>query len=789
MRERDNGGIGGAASALYRHARTRFRMAGRAERTGWVIGFVATAPIVVPVFAALYAKRRAVKRRVRIVTQPFVPPSHTPGPRLPNPAAEATLAAEPSSFALLRVIGNDLPPRHVAGQSRANLDFILKNEPEFEGCEKIWVVNRVVDPEQRDWFVSRLEEAGRRHEVIPFDLDEYARVPLDFSLMPEPQPLLEDTRPGLPDDYAEARRIAQIHRLKNAYVMNNNGARNRAIEIGAAAGAKWILPFDGNIIMSAEDWAHLRQATEGAGHAQYLVVPMARMGDNARALGPMNPSDAREEPQMAFRRDALLRFDERHPYGRRPKVELFARLGVPGPWSTNRNDPWDLQAGPLDPGMHRVARGGMVRRLGSGKAEMEMRGTARARGIARCEGIVTLLRHADAIVLRARGYAPKHPVLYAGAPNALRAAPDGPLASAVAEGAQRAMARGPHSVTDKTELPPSGDAHDYYHPAPYWWPNPARADGLPYVWRDGERVPGTEMDSPESGRFDRTRWQMMVEDTLSCALAHAGLGDASAREHGRTLVRRWFLDATTAMAPHLRYAQVRRGHNGDEGNGTGIIELKDIAVVLDAVRLLDDPELSAGMERWLRTYADWLLHSAQGRRERRARNNHGLCFDIQLASIAAFLGDTDLLMECWMWSASRLSGHFDEEGAQPHELARTLSRHYAAYNLQNWLTLLRLYRGCGVPIEHQPELERLAAGVEWIMGRRDAEWEYEQIAPFDEERLTPISIAAADLSLGLPPAPSDLEAAVRLVFGPHDGIPPFWPLALITPDAAFRARP
>ena len=44
--------------------------------------------------------------------------------------------------------------------------------------------------------------------------------------------------------------------------------------------------------------------------------------------------------------------------------------------------------------------------------------------------------------------------------------------------------------TDKTTEPPSGDRHEYWHPAPYWWPNPATADGLPYVWRYGERAPG-----------------------------------------------------------------------------------------------------------------------------------------------------------------------------------------------------------------------------------------------------------------------------------------------------------
>ena len=776
--------VGGATRNFYRRVRTRIRMAGTAERAAWIAGIAVASPVVLPVFVVFYVRRRAEKRRIRALRRPFIPVSKPPEPIVSDPSIEAAMASEPDTFALVRVIGNDLPPRHKAGQSRSNLEFVLKNEPEFENCEKIWIVNRIVDPVERGWTIDRLKAAGQRFEVIPFDLDEYSRVPLDFSLMPEPQIMLSGAPLGIADDYAEARLVAQIHRLKNAYVMHNNGARNRAIELGRQA-AKWVLPFDGNIFLTNEDWTHMVQAVEREPTHRYVVVPMARLGDNSVAFDPMDPNDALEEPQIAFRRDAPLRFDEAHPYGRRPKVELLARLGVSGTWDRNICDPWDLQAGPLDPDMHRTGSGGMVRRLASGQATMEVRGTSRARGIARADGIVALLRRADAMVLRSRGYDPKRAVLFSRAAETLRASPSGVLASAVCSAARTAMERGPLSVTHKTEPPPSGNTHDYYHPAPYWWPNPKSGNGLPYVRRDGERVPGTEMHSPESHRFDRTRWQMMVEGTLACALAHSGLGDTNAGGHARALVRGWFIDPETAMTPHLRYSQVRRGHNGDEGSATGIIEFKDIALVLDAVRLLGDEDLCEAMKDWLKPYAEWLLTSPQGLKERRALNNHGLCFDIQLASIAAFLDETDLLMECWMWSCSRLTGHFDDEGAQPHELGRTLSKHYAVFNLQNWLTLLRLYQGCGVPIEHQPEVQRVAKGIEWLMARRYGDWEHKQIAPFDGDRFVPLALAAADLGLAGPARPEDgALVRERPLFDAHDGIPPFWPLILREPPSS-----
>ena len=45
------------------------------------------------------------------------------------------------------------------------------------------------------------------------------------------------------------------------------------------------------------------------------------------------------------------------------------------------------------------------------------------------------------------------------------------------------------SVVDKSELPPSGDIHDFLSLAPYRWPDPTKRDGLPYIGRDGKTNP------------------------------------------------------------------------------------------------------------------------------------------------------------------------------------------------------------------------------------------------------------------------------------------------------------
>ena len=44
--------------------------------------------------------------------------------------------------------------------------------------------------------------------------------------------------------------------------MNNNGARNAALDDGVALGYDWVLPFDGNCIFDAEEWRKLKSELE-----------------------------------------------------------------------------------------------------------------------------------------------------------------------------------------------------------------------------------------------------------------------------------------------------------------------------------------------------------------------------------------------------------------------------------------------------------------------------------------------------------------------------------------------
>lgn len=322
-------------------------------------------------------------------------PPPQPDPAELRRAAPADAAAD-DTFALYRIIGNELPPRHGQGQNLRSLEFQLAHEPDLPGCEKTWVLNRIVDPAMEQALIERLEKAGRRWLRIPFDSDEYARIGWDHEGLPSRDFLDSRAFRRLSAEQQASARL-RVYRHKNNYVMNNNGARNFAIADGRTR-ARWILPWDGNCFLNPHAWHHLREAVAEYPGARYVVVPMQRLQNNTDALAIDHPREAEEEPQIAFHRNAREQFDEAHPYGRWPKAELLCRLGVPGRWDYWARKPWDLPVPDYAQEAGRYVEAGWVLRLCSGEQSLE--GSAYRdgvnRGLKRAEAIQAFIDGVDA---------------------------------------------------------------------------------------------------------------------------------------------------------------------------------------------------------------------------------------------------------------------------------------------------------------------------------------------------------------------------------------------------------
>ena len=311
------------------------------------------------------------------------------------------IAAAKDSFMLVRIIGNDLEPRHRKGQSFDNASFILDNEPAFPDCDKFWIVNRIADPDEEARIVRLLEGRGQSFVRIPFDLEAYGRIAWDIDRLAAKQ-LRFSGKSGRSAELTPARYETLIRHSKNRYLMNNNGARNKALEI-ARTRAKWLMPWDGNCYLTEQAFRQIRRAIEARPYLPYVVVPMARIVENLALLDENFKPPAREEPQIIFRADTTDLFDEDYAYGRRPKVEMLWRLGVPGPWDRFRDDPWDFQRPSLAPDAGLFHKAGWVARLDSGRSHLEI-GKAGfvARWSSRDEAIVDMIDRCDALATAAR---------------------------------------------------------------------------------------------------------------------------------------------------------------------------------------------------------------------------------------------------------------------------------------------------------------------------------------------------------------------------------------------------
>src|SRR5207247_1046274 len=173
-----------------------------------------------------------------------------------------------------------------------------------------------------------------------------------------------------------------------------------------------------------------------------------------------------------------------------------------------------------------------------------------------------------------------------------------PALAALRTRADRELNTQPLTIVHKPKAPPSGDKHDYVSMAPYFWPDPNKADGLPYIRRDG-RV------NPERERYDAPLLRKMSQAVGTLSLAYYLTNDERYAVHAARYLRVWFLDVPTRMNPNLNYAQFIPGVT--DGRGIGIIDTVSLLQVVDGIGMLRGSPAwtdadQAGLTAWFRDY-------------------------------------------------------------------------------------------------------------------------------------------------------------------------------------------
>ena len=298
------------------------------------------------------------------------------------------------------------------------------------------------------------------------------------------------------------------------------------------------------------------------------------------------------------------------------------------------------------------------------------------------------------------------------------------------EAADAALEEEPYSVIHKDIVPPSGDKHDYLSFSRYWWPDPDKPDGLPYIRKDGV------VNWKLIANGDRVRLGHFRDDVQALALAGYILKDPRYTRHAAKMVQTWFLDEETRMNPNLNFGQGVPGRA--HGRGPGIIDTRGFILVLDSIELFDEKHWSAKDQRklqeWFDDYQRWMEHSALGQHEQQAKNNHGSWYAAQRSRYALFAGRKDLARKIVQQAKKRIDEQFKSNGDQAEELKRTRSLHYSLFNITALSRVARVGDRVGENLwEFEPEhgctLKKALDGLlPYLTGERA--WQHQQIDKF-----------------------------------------------------------
>ncbi len=263
--------------------------------------------------------------------------------------------------------------------------------------------------------------------------------------------------------------------------------------------------------------------------------------------------------------------------------------------------------------------------------------------------------------------------------------------------ADEELGKTPNPVTNKTEIPPSGDKHDYMSMAIYRWPNPDTEDGFPWIVKDGEINPMTRGENS-----DPVRLSAMFGALNKLSMAYYFSGDVKYADKAKNIIQVWFINDSTKVNPNIKFGQgIPREV---EGRRAGFIEWRSINTVINTIQLLSANNIFSADEMqvlnaWIAEYYHWIKTDPMGIENDNGLQNHSTCYDYQMVGLARYLGLNDeAKSRLEDAKIKRIATQIEPDGKQPRELGRTKSIHYCSMNLKVMTFVAELGMPLGVDL-------------------------------------------------------------------------------------------
>ena len=260
------------------------------------------------------------------------------------------------------------------------------------------------------------------------------------------------------------------------------------------------------------------------------------------------------------------------------------------------------------------------------------------------------------------------------------------LRSKILDDANWAIKQKPLTVTSESSPRSAGTKHDFYSEGDYWWPDSLNPDG-PYVQRDGLTNP----DNFVAHRILMIRFSRIVG---ALASAYKITGDSKYISKAFEHINAWFVNPETRMNPSLLYAQAIKGKV--TGRGIGIIDTIHLMEVAQAIRIMENHKSLnktqlASVKNWFNEYIQWLTTHQYGKDEMEAKNNHGTCWVMQVASFATLTKNQPVIDFCKeRYKSVLLPNQMAENGSFPLELKRTKPYGYSIFNLDAMVMICQI---------------------------------------------------------------------------------------------------
>ncbi|PKV62613.1 alginate lyase family protein [Pontibacter ramchanderi] len=299
----------------------------------------------------------------------------------------------------------------------------------------------------------------------------------------------------------------------------------------------------------------------------------------------------------------------------------------------------------------------------------------------------------------------------------------------------------PYTVVNKTIIPPSGNKHDYFSLAPYWWPDPTKRNGRPYKQKDGRTNPEANVIK------DKFYVASLSKDIQLLGLTYYYTEDEKYARKATELLRVFFIDRATRMNPNLNYGQAILGVN--DGRSVALIETQHFVNLIDGVQLVAGsdswtPKDHEALTNWFSQFYKWMLNSSIGKEGIKSDNNIGTYYDIQIITYALFTENKSFAKSYLINNVmKRIDVQFDKDGSQPLELKRTKSWTYCIKNIRGWMMLANLGAVTGVDIWNYRTSsgKSLEQGILWLLpyAAGDKKWDYEEIRSVNLDWFIPIA--------------------------------------------------